>query len=231
MNPRLALTTTLERSSALADSLRRRGIEPVSLPCIEIVAAVEPVLESARQASERCDLLVLTSRRVVEVLWPAGNMPPVNVAAVGVATAAAAEESGGSVGVVGPGGGADLVAGIGHLVRDKDVVFPHAAGADPSLVEQLRSAGARVTAHTVYETRPLAPAMDEVEAVVFGSPTAVEGWLLTRTLDNLVVGAIGDTTAQALARRGATSHVIPATPSFDRLLDLVAEELTDRSPV
>jgi uroporphyrinogen-III synthase len=228
---RVALTTTPDRTRALGQTLRRRGLQPVSLPCIEVTLAAESVLESARKAAASCDLLVLTSARVAEVLWPAGDMPPINVAAVGPVTAAAANDAGGAVTFVGSGDGANLVAELADSVSDRDVAFPHAAGADPATIETLRNAGARVMAHPIYETRPVAPDLDQVDAVVFGSPTAVEGWHLSRTLDDLVVGVIGHTTAEALGHWGAALHVIPETPSFHRLVELVAGELAERSRV
>jgi uroporphyrinogen-III synthase len=228
---RVALTTTADRALSLGGLLRGRELEPVSLPCIEVLAAGAAMVESTRRIVVDCDLLVLTSARVVEVLWPAGDMPPVPVAAVGASTATAASEAGGSVTVVGTGGGADLVAAIADSVRGKDVVFPHASGADPATLEGLLLAGASVTSEVVYETRPIAPGDDEVDAVIFGSPMAVDGWHLSRKLDGLIVGAVGATTASALDHLGTPPHVIPETPSFDRLVELVAAELTERSTV
>jgi uroporphyrinogen-III synthase len=231
VNWRVALTTTADRAQVIGPSLRRDGLEPVSLPCIEVTSAEAPVLESARRAVASCDLLVLTSTRVVEVLWPGGDMPPVPVAVVGAATAGAVTEAGGTVTFVGSDGGADLIAGIADSVNGKDLVFPHGSGADPATIERLRAAGANVTAPIVYETMPIAPGDAGVDGVVFASPTAVAGWHLSRTLDDLIVGAIGETTASALRTMGSSPHVIPETPSFHRLVDLVASELTERSTV
>ena len=42
--------------------------------------------------------------------------------------------------------------------------------------------------------------MTPVEAISFASPSAVQGWLITRDLDDVVVGVIGQTTAAAVAR-------------------------------
>jgi len=231
MTLRIALTSTPDRARALEPLVREGGLQPVPLPCIEVILAPESVLQSTREAAASCDLLVVTSARVVEALWPAGDMPAMNVVAVGAVTAAAARDAGGSVTFVGSGGGADLVAELGDSVRDRDVLLPHAAGADPATIETLRNSGARVSAQPIYETRPVAPDLDDVDAVVFGSPTAVEGWHLSRTLDDLVVGAIGHTTAEALGHWGAAPHVVPETPSFHRLVELVAGELADRSRV
>jgi len=231
VNRRVALTTTAEKAHVMGPSLRRQGLEPVPLPCIEVTSAEATVLESARRAVAPSDLLVLTSTRVVEVLWPGGDMPPVPVAAVGAATAEAVTEAGGMVIFVGSGGGADLIAAIADSVNGKDLVFPHGSGADPATIERLRAAGANVTAPIVYETTPIAPGDAEVDAVVFASPTAVEGWHLSRTLDDLIVGAMGETTASALRDIGSSPHVMPENPSFHRLVNLVASELAERSTV
>ena len=231
MTWRVALTTTPDRADVMGPSLRRKGLAPVSLPCTEALPADADVLESARRSAATSDLLVLTSARVVEVLWPDANMPPVPVAAVGPATAAAVTGAGGLVTVVGAGGGADLVAAIADSSRGKKVAYPHGSGADPATVESLRASGVNVTAPVVYETRPIPPGDVDVDGVLFASPMAVDGWHLSRTLDDLVVGAIGHSTASALHRAGSPPHVIPEQPSFERLVDLVALELTERSTV
>jgi uroporphyrinogen-III synthase len=231
VNWRVALTTTADRAHVMGLSLRREGLKPVSLPCIDVMPAEPTVLESARRAVASCDFLVLTSTRVVDVLWPGGDMPPVPVAAVGAATAEAVTQAAGTVTFVGSGGGADLIAALADSVNGKDLVFPHGSGADPATIERLRAAGAHVAAPIVYETTPIAPGDAEVDAVVFASPTAVEGWHLSRTLDDLIVGAMGETTASALLDIGSSPHVMPEKPSFNRLASLVAIELTERSTV
>lgn len=232
MTPRrVALTTTGDRSLQLADDVNALGLEAVVLPCIELAPAAGAAVASARSESSGADWLMVTSPRAVDVLWPEGGMPSTNVAAVGKVTAEAVRRAGGTVAVVGDGGAAELAERITGVVAGKSVFFPHAAGADRSTIDMLRRAGATVGAQVVYEIRPIAPGDDPVESVVFGSASAVTGWFLSRDLDGIVVGVIGDTTAAAVADYGWSFDVMPPRPSYGGLVEQLAEHLRDRSTV
>jgi uroporphyrinogen-III synthase len=228
---RVAITTAADRSSRLADHARSHGLEPVLLPCIEVIPASDAVLRTARAFASRADWLVVTSPRAVAAVWPDGEMPPFPVAAVGRATAASVEEAGGRVGLVGEAGAGSLVARLAERTEGTFVFFPHATGASPATIAALEQAGAEVKALAVYETRPVAPGPDPVDAVAFGSPSAVQGWLLSRHLDGLVLGAIGETTARALAEVGRPPQVVPPRPDFEDLMAHLAGHLRQRSPV
>lgn len=225
---RVAVTTAPDRASSQVEALQRRGLEPVLLPCIQIHPGHGPMLERARSASSRCDWLVLTSPRAVHILWPDGGMPRVRTAAVGSSTAAAIVTAGGTVGLVGDRGAAGLVMRLAPQLAGRSVLFPHAAGSDPGTITGLEAAGARLTAIPVYEARPVGPAPDLVDGVLFGSPSAIEGWCLTRSLDDLVVAVIGDTTEHALARRGRAPDVVATRPDFDALADAIHTHPTPR---
>lgn len=227
---RVAVTTTLDATDRVAGPLRDCGLEPVSIPCIAIDPAPPAVLEELRSAAAAADWLVLTSRRSVELLWPDGGMPAVAVAAVGGSTAAAVERAGGSVKLVGTAGAHDLVRRLAPMLAGARVVFPRARAGDPAIAELLASASGEVVAHPAYDTRPLTPPTDPaVDAVVFGSPSAVTGWTTSRTLDGLVIGAMGGTTATALADIGHPPQVTPEEPSFELLAHALAEIIDHRS--
>lgn len=228
---RVAVTTAADRSSRLAAQARRHGLEPVLLPCIEVTPVPDAELHTARALAWRADWLVVTSPRAVAAVWPDGGMPPLAVAAVGRATVASVEEAGGSVDLVGEAGAGSLVARLAETAAGKSVFFPHASGADPAMITTLERAGAEVTAVAVYETRALAPGPDPVDSVAFGSPSAIRGWLLSRHLDDLVLGAIGETTARALADVGRPPQVVPPHPDFEDLMAHLADHLRQRSPV
>jgi len=227
---RVAITTAADRSSLLAGQARSHGLEPVLLPCIAVTPASDAVLHHARALASRSDWLVVTSPRAVRAVWPGGGMPPSPVAAVGPATAASVEEADGIVGLVGEAGAEALVARLAERVGGASVLFPHATGADPSTVSALESAGAQVKAVAVYETRTVAPGPDPVDAAAFGSPSAVRGWLISRHLEDLVLGAIGETTARALADGGRSPQVVPPRPDFEELMAHLADHLRQRSP-
>lgn len=226
---RIALTTTPDRAARLAPLCEEHDLEPVGLPCIESVPADEDVLDQARRAVAQADWLVVTSSRAISALWPEGDMPDVPVAAVGPATAQAVRNAGGRPVVVGDGGADELTDRIAGRLRGVSVAFPHAAGVGTNTIEALEAAGASVDARAVYEIRPVPPAADPVDAVVFGSPTAVHGWLSSRDLEGLAVGVIGGTTAGALAESAVATDVEPPHPSFEGLIAAMAEHLRERS--
>lgn len=226
---RVAVTTTPDAAHRLSDPLREVGLEPVELPCIRTVPASDETRCFIRQAAPGADWIVVTSRRAVELMWPEGDMPPgPAVAAVGPATADAVVRAGGSVSVVGGGGAARLADLIESRVPGATVVFPHARAADPDTITRLQEAGADVVAAPAYDTEPIPPGDDQVDAVLFGSPSAVEGWMMSRSLDGLIIGAMGETTAAALEEAGHPAEVVPAHPGFHALVSALADHLASR---
>lgn len=104
---RVAVTT--DRFTEAAVAFARVGLKPVSLPCIRVQAADEGVLAQAREAASIADLVLISSVRTLDVLWPNGSMPALEVGAVGERTAAAVKARGGRVVLLGRSGLADLV--------------------------------------------------------------------------------------------------------------------------
>jgi len=101
--------------------------------------------------------------------------------------------------------------------------------ADPGLVRAFEHAGLKTTEHAVYRTttrgrqRISAARFDDADAIVFGSPSAVEGfvsrldsaarrYLLSR---NLLTVCIGPVTARAAKDHGFQRILTPATHTFD----------------
>lgn len=230
---RVAVTTDLDSAGRIGRLAEEAGLEPVYLPCIRTVVAAPELLEPMRVASEDADWVVYTSRRAVAAMWPSGGMParPL-VAAVGSATARAVTAAGGSVAVTGTGGAAALRDLLQGRLADQLVVFPHARSADPATVAMLRSEGASVIAAPAYETVPVAPPDDPVDAVIFGSPSALSGWLLSRDLVGLTVSAMGQTTAAALRAVGREPDIVPPVPGAAAVVAALAayvNQLSERS--
>ncbi len=219
---RVAVTTTTDRSIALAAELVAVGVEPVPLPSMEVRRGSDVDLARARAAAEEADLIVLTSSRPLDVLWPHGDMPPTPVAAVGPATAVRVARYGGRVDFVGRGGSIDLSQRLVPRVAGMKVAYPHAAGGDPRCAVALSDAAAQLVAVPVYRFVPKAPGLDPVDAAVFTSAPAVEGWFLSRTLDDIVVGAIGLGAESTLRRRGRVADVLCWRPSYARLARALA---------
>jgi uroporphyrinogen-III synthase len=211
---RVAITT--DRFDSVASEYLGFGLEPVPAPCVAVVPASEGILTRAREAASHADLMLITSARTVEVLWPEGGMPPTGVVAVGARSAAAVEIAGGRVVVTGRSGLADLLDAAADELNAARVAFPHAAGTDPGLLELTRSLALDLEEHEIYRAIPIAPDPTPVHAVVFASPSAVTGWLLARGLEDVVVGVIGATT-QAAVERHRVPDVIAPEPSHHSL--------------
>ncbi|MDX1691273.1 MAG: uroporphyrinogen-III synthase [Acidimicrobiia bacterium] len=227
MTRRVAVTTTTGRSfDRIADELRDTGLQPVPLPCITVEPAAQEVLDRLRSAADSADWIVVTSRRAVEIVWPSGGMPTAPaVAAVGPTTAEAAREAGGRVEVIGSGGASELCDVLGGRVAGTAVVFPHARAADPATSRSLAEQAASVVAEPAYDTVPIAPGPDPVDAAIFGSPSAVDGWMTARSLEDLVTAAMGPTTAAHLRRLGRPPDVVPERPDLARLVGMLADHL------
>lgn len=219
---RVAITT--DRFQRAAPDYRRLGLEPVRLPCIRVEPSDPGVLALAREAASLADLLVITSIRTLDLLWPDGSMPAVAVGAVGAMTSAAVAARGGRVVFRGGSGLADLVERRPDLLASSRVVFPHAAGPNHGAVEVLRERAAHLSEFDVYRSVPVAPGSEPVEASAFASPSAVEGWLLSRSLDDITVGVIGPTTAEAVGLH-RPPDVIADRPSHRSLAEAMASYL------
>lgn len=219
---RVAITT--DRFEGAAPSYRRVGFEPVSLPCIRVAPADEDMLAQAREAASSANLLIISSIRTLDLLWPNGSMPVVEVAVVGERTAAAVKARGGRVLLLGRAGLADLAEQAADLLDSCQVVFPHAAGSDHVALQVLRQWATDLRAFEVYRTVAVAPGSDPVAAAAFASPSAVEGWLLSRDFDGLVVGVIGPTTWEAVGRH-RPPEVVASQPSHHALAQTLASYL------
>lgn len=220
---RVAVTTTADNAHRVGDALVAAGLVPVMLPCISISPSPEEVLVDLRRAAEKADLILVTSARAVRIMWPDGNMPSTPVAAVGSATAEAVVAAGGTLEIVGEAGAAELVADL--QVDGLTIAFPHARAADPATTIELERRGATVHGATAYDTIPIAPADDKVKAAVFGSPSAIDGWLLRRHLDGMTIAAMGDTTASALRVRGVSDPVVAERRDLESLARALAARI------
>lgn len=218
---RVAVTTSADRWDRPAAELERVGLEPVLLPCIAI-EEVPGAAARARAAADEADLVVVTSARVLEVVWPTDSLPELDFAAVGSFTAAAVEQRGGRVITAGAGGALALAHQLVGDVEQRRVLYLHAHGSDPGAIALLDARAASLSSIAVYRSASIGPNGEQVAAATFASPSAVLGWLQTRALDGLVVAAIGATTAGELERQGRRVDVLAPIPSFAALADALA---------
>lgn len=211
---RVAITS--DRFDVVSRHFTSSGLDPVPTACVRVEPEPEAALDEARTAAARATLLVVTSARTIDLLWPGRAMPEVDVIAVGEATAAAVSSAGGRLVGTGDGGLEELVAGHADLLASPIVVFPHGVGSSTAGLTRLRSICPGVEEHLIYRTVSIAPPQVPVDAVAFASPSAVSGWMLSRDLEDVVVATIGKTTAAAVARFRAPDLVAPE-PSFRSL--------------
>lgn len=223
--PRVAVTASVEASAGMAAELVAVGLRPVPLPCVRIQKADGSDLARARAAVEEADLLVLTSSRALDVLWPHGSIPDTPIAMLTAAGAARVEERGGRVTHVGTGNPADFTAYLIRRAAGRRVAYPHAEGVDPRIVVSLADAAGELVAVSVYEWIPVAPMFDPVEAAVFESPLAVQGWMKGRDLSEIIVAGIGPATAAALRRHGHGPDILVRRPHFEILAETLASAL------
>lgn len=228
---RVAITT--DRFDSACRPFLRYGFEPVPLPCIRIEPAAADVLAGARRAAAACDLVLITSVRTVDLLWPQGPMPASPVAAVGERTAAAVEARGGRLALTGRAGLAELVDQLAGVLEAASVVLLRAGGPPTSpdnstylgtAMAVLRKRAGNIDEFEIYRTKPLPPGTDAVTAAAFASPSAVAGWHLSRSFDALIVGVIGSTTRLAAAAHRPPDVVAPR-PSHDALARAMASYL------
>ncbi len=223
--PRVAVTASVEASAGMAAELVAVGLRPVALPCVRIQQADEADLARARAAVEEADLVVLTSSRAFDVLWPQGPIPDTPIAMLTAAGASRVEERGGRVAHIGTGNRSDFTAYLMRRAAGMRIAYPHDEGVDPRIIVSAADAAAELVSVAVYGWVPLAPAADPVEAVVFESSPAVEGWMEVRDLVGIVVAAISPATAAALRRYGRGPDVLVRRPHFEILAETLASAL------
>lgn len=215
---RVAITTSSDRVQEVAPIFEEQGFIPVATPCVAITAHHEAA-EAIRKAVHSDSVIVIASRRALEVCWPR-HVPEARWLAVGSRTAEAITERGGSRITSGAGGLRDLLSS--HDIAGEDIIFPHSSRTDPSVFELLTSARS-LHSGAVYRTTPIKPPEAVVEAAVFGSPSAVTGWSLGRDFSKLLVGAIGPTTTAALNDCGVEPDAVASTPTFLSLATALRE--------
>lgn len=223
----VAVTRAEEPDGPLARRLERRGARVLRWQAIEIAPPHDPrPLADALDALARYDWLVFASAHAVAAVAAAlgsRNAPAPRVAAVGRATAAAAELAGFRV-LHAPAraGAAALLAELGRAggLAGARVLLPASAIGRPELAAGLAALGATVDRVEAYRTRP-APldaarcraqlAAGAVDAVLFTSPSAVASLAdafgppgLAPALAGHLAVSIGPTTSRALRELAIT---------------------------
>lgn len=188
---RILVTRSAGQAGKLSEGLRALGAEPVEVPVLEITppASFEPLDDALRNLSSY-HWLILTSTNTLGVVCARashlgislGGTAPPQVAAVGRATAAAAQAAGFRVDLVPESQVAEgLIAALGDKARNARVLFPRAVGARDVIPTALRAVGATVDVIDAYrnEIPASAPAAlraalkQGIDAATFTSSSSV----------------------------------------------------------
>lgn len=222
------MLVTREHPGELAAKLVERGATVIHVPLIAVAEAGDggAALREALSRLVDFDWLVVTSQAGSERVAAAARLvPSVRLAAVGTATARVLEvESGRPVDLIPATQRADGLASafIAEATSPQRVLIAQADIAPSTLADALRRAGHDVTTVPAYRTVPVEPdlgAVEDADAVLFASGSAVENWCRAFGGDGppLVV-AIGPTTAAAAERLGLKVSAIAADHSLDGLV-------------
>ena len=224
---RVVVTRRAEQSEGLVALLEERGAAVICFPTIAVAPPPDggAALAAALGRLGAGDWLVVVSENAVaavfSLLHDARELGGVRVAAVGPATAAALAGHGVVADLIPrTASAAGLLAAFPASPGTGRVLVARASGGGAELEEGLAARGIEVEAVAAYETTR--PARDPqalaglvgCDAVVFASPSAVDGYLELAGAERLgqVAVAIGPTTAARLGALGV-AFVEAATPS------------------
>lgn len=248
---RVAVTRPAVPGDEFVAALERLGAEVVVAPLIRIEDPSDPSgLRAAARDAESYDWLIFTSANAVDRFvaaraesglsgWPTGG---VRVCAVGPATGAAIERSGGRVDETPAEYVAEgVVVAIARRgsVRGQRVLFPRAAGARPIVAASLRQAGAEVDEVIAYRTAREAAGIaelrrsldrNEVDVVTFTSGSAVRSFAAQVGVDagRALVACIGPITAAAAREVGLAVAIEAGEYTTAGLVDAIVEHLAGK---
>lgn len=246
---RSLLDTRPDADAALKAAVEAMGFRHLHAPAIAIEPATPGELERARAGLDAYDWIVVTSRRGVEALLPAGSTPPDGVrwAVVGESTAAALAARGVKADCVPDDATADAIpaamAEFGPLDHAR-VLLARADAAGAELPAALRTLGASVDDVVAYRTvvgpRSEEPGLlaaladPQLEVVVFASGSAVRGavnvaraGLGDAALQRLKIITIGPKTSAVAREYGLTVTRESATRDSDGLAAALRAVLED----
>jgi uroporphyrinogen-III synthase len=250
---RIVVTRAAEQSESLLLALREHGAIPVLLPMVSFAPPDDPApLDSALHGLQHFDWLFLTSqnalraleKRCVELELSLHELlSVVQIAAVGPATAEAAQHAGLPVAYVAKKHqGVALAQELSASVQGKKIFLPRSDRANPDLVQALEGYSAQVTDVVVYKT--ILPTESETkdylhqmelgaDAVLFFSPSAVHNLqdmlgparfvILSRAA---VYAAIGPVSERALRDTGVSRILAAVDTNVDAVLRALHEHFT-----
>jgi len=254
---RVVVTRAAEQSEQLVQALRERGAVPVLAPMVAFGPPDDAsLLDEAIQELRYYDWIFLTSQNALRALQERCHLLKlslaqitvgVRVAAVGPATAEAAENAGLKVAhVATKHQGVSLAEELSKELKGKRVLLPRSDQANPELVKKLKEMGAQVKEIVAYKTirpdnkdlaRAEAMTREGADAVLFFSPSAVHH--LQDLLGNekflefsrrSVFAAIGPVTEEALRKAKVDRVVLAQDTTVAAVLAALTKFFSQRGP-
>jgi uroporphyrinogen-III synthase len=245
----VVVTRAPEQAAGLARALEALGARVVFLPAIEFAEPADLApLDRAIEALEGFDWVFLTSANAARFFarrthtlgcgLSANTAPRPKVAAIGRATAEAAEAAGLPVdSIARRSTGEELARELREQLRGRRVLLPTSDRARDELPRALAAAGAEVVQAVAYGTvaRPADDSALEplrrgaVDIVTFASPSAflsLAEQLGLETVGKLTLAAIGPTTARAIRAAGLAVAIEARESSSAGLAEAIAEHFT-----
>lgn len=241
---RIVNTRALHQAAELDTRIMAQGGIPLSYPCIAIQPPTDTqTLDNALCRLDGFDWLVLTSVNTVLALatraaalgLDLADYPMLHTAAIGPATAQAAQEQLGITCDLLPDEYiAEALAAALQPIAGARIFLPESAIARPVLVRMLAEAGAQVTAAPAYETvcgsggvdLPALLAQHTVDAVTFTSSSTVRCFMERlpdyTALDGVCMACIGPKTAHTARTYGLKWVMTASVYTLDGLLDALA---------
>jgi uroporphyrinogen III methyltransferase/synthase len=242
---RVVITRAPRQSVELAEKLIVLGALTVSLPLVAFSAPEDyRPLDEALSRLEQFDLIIFTSENAVRAVVKRGTVRGTlqnvagrrsRAAAVGPATAAAAQQAGFRVDYQAKThSGTALAQELGETLRGQSIFLPRSDRANPELPHLLREYGAEVTEVIAYRTvvpvnldheKIAAIQQGDADAILFFSPTAVEhfasvvGDSLIQSLQHkIALTAVGPITAAALNQSGVKILLVAEDTTADAVI-------------
>jgi uroporphyrinogen III methyltransferase/synthase len=237
--------------------MKARGAEVMLMPTVRFESPEDPsALDEALSRLAQFDWLLFTSQNAVRFvskrlaeIFPVHDTlkpAPARVAAVGPATARAAQEHSWKVDYVSEHhDGESLAEGLAAegFLFGKRVLLPRSDRADARLPQALRNAHARVTEVIAYRTLTIkardaemqsALLRGEADAIVFASPSAFHNFCDSAgTAEVVAIGsrvvfvALGPTTSAAIRAINARVALESHSPSVESVVDSLCEYFAD----
>lgn len=253
---RVVITRGALQSDGLFTELTSRGAIPILFPLVSVAALDDyGSMHEELIRLDRFDWIIFTSAnavrfiaaRITELGLVLGEvLKRTFVAAVGPATAEAAEGAGFTVKLIATThSGLALADELGEKLRGKRIFLPRSDRANPDLPTALRRYGADVTEVIAYRTvhpndidheKVDMVASGRCDAVLFFSPSAVhhfaeifDGEQLQFLSSGLATVAVGPVTASAVRDLGVQSMVVATNTTVTAVVDALEEYFSTRT--